>query len=150
MELFHPPGRHPEDQSVADFVAAHYGAEACVGLPWPEPLLSGIFGGSPAELSISSVLPRYVELEAKYGSLTKGVLAEIAEIKANQAQRPKQPLFRTLKGGLGQLIAALAERAKNHTRILYRRAEAIERTGGGFRIRLEDGSLECAQGDHGL
>jgi oxygen-dependent protoporphyrinogen oxidase len=143
MELFHPPGRHPEDQSVADFVAAHYGAEAVDYLA--EPLLSGIFGGSPAELSISSVLPRYVELEAKYGSLTKGVLAEIAEIKANQAQRPKQPLFRTLKGGLGQLIAALAERAKNHTRILYRRAEAIERTGGGFRIRLEDGSLECAQ-----
>jgi oxygen-dependent protoporphyrinogen oxidase len=140
MELFHPPGRHPEDQSVADFVAAHYGAEGVDYLA--EPLLSGIFGGSPAALSISSVLPRYVELEAKYGSLTKGVLTEM---KANQAQGSKPPLFRTLKGGLGQLISALGASAKSHTRILYRRAEAVECTGGGFRIRLEDGSLECAQ-----
>ena len=64
MELFHPPGRHPEDQSVADFVAAHYGPEAVDYLA--EPLLSGIYGGSPSALSISSVLPRFVELEAKY------------------------------------------------------------------------------------
>ncbi|HTT64732.1 MAG TPA: protoporphyrinogen oxidase, partial [Bryobacteraceae bacterium] len=68
LELFHPPGRHPEDQSVADFVTAHYGAEAVDYLA--EPLLSGIYGGSPSALSISSVLPRFVELEARYGSLT--------------------------------------------------------------------------------
>ena len=74
MELFHAPGRHPEDQSVADFVTAHYGAEAVDYLA--EPLLSGIYGGSPAALSVSSVLPRFVELQARYGSLTKGVLAE--------------------------------------------------------------------------
>ena len=99
MELFHPPGRHAEDQSVADFVTAHYGAEAVDYLA--EPLLSGIYGGSPSTLSIQSVLPRFVELEAKYGSLTKGVLAEM---KANKAQAKRLPLFRTLKGGLGDLV----------------------------------------------
>src|ERR1022692_4599681 len=80
MELFHLPGRHPEDQSVADFVASHYGAEAVDYLA--EPLLSGIYGGRPSALSIQSVLPRFGELEAKNGSLTKGVLAEL---KANKA-----------------------------------------------------------------
>jgi protoporphyrinogen/coproporphyrinogen III oxidase len=140
MELFRPPGRHPEDQSVADFVTSHYGAEAVDYLA--EPLLSGIYGGSPSALSISSVLPRFVELEAKYGSLTKGVLAEL---KANKAQSKRLPLFRTLKGGLGQMVSALTARLEGHATILHCRAEAVERTGGGFRIRLDDGWLECPQ-----
>lgn len=139
MELFHPPGRHREDQSVSEFVTAHYGAEAVDYLA--EPLLSGIYGGSPSALSISSVLPRFVELEAKYGSLTKGVLAEL---KANKAQAKRLPLFRTLKSGLGQLVSVLAARLKGHATVLHRRAEAVERTGGGFRVKLEDGWLECA------
>jgi len=140
MELFHPPGRHPVDQSVADFVTSHYGAEAVDYLA--EPLLSGIYGGSPSTLSISSVLPRFVELEAKYGSLTKGVLAEL---KINKAQAKRLPLFRTLKSGLGQLVSALTARLDGHATVLHERAEAVARTGGGFRIRLEDGWIECAQ-----
>jgi oxygen-dependent protoporphyrinogen oxidase len=140
MELFHPPGRHPEDQSVADFVTAHYGAEAVDYLA--EPLLSGIYGGSPSALSITSVLPRFVELEARYGSLTKGVLAEL---KANKAQAKRLPLFRTLKSGLGQLVSALTASLEGHATVLHRRAEAVERTGGGFRVKLDDGLLECAQ-----
>jgi len=139
MDLFRPPGSHPEDQSVADFVTAHYGAEAVDYLA--EPLLSGIFGGSPSALSVLSVLPRFVELEAKYGSLTKGVLAER---KAHREQANGLPVFRTLKGGLGQLVAALTGRLEGHATVLYQRALAIERSDGGFRIRLADGSLECA------
>jgi len=144
MELFHPPGHHPEDQSVADFVTSHYGAEAVDYLA--EPLLSGIYGGSPTALSITSVLPRFVELEARYGSLTKGVLAEMKANKGNaQTQANRLPLFRTLKSGLGQLVSALTSHLKGHATVLHRRAEAVERDGGGFRIRLEDGWLECAQ-----
>lgn len=140
MELFHPPSRHPEDQSVSDFVTQHYGPEAVDYLA--EPLLSGIYGGNPSALSITSVLPRFVELQAKYGSLTKGVLAEM---KANKAEARRLPLFRTLKSGLGSLVSELASRIDGHATVLHRRAESVERTGGGFRIRLNDGWLECAQ-----
>ena len=52
----------------------HYGQEAVDYLA--EPLLAGVYGGDPNRLSVASVLPRFVELEAKYGSLTKGVLHE--------------------------------------------------------------------------
>ena len=140
MELFHSPGRRPDDQSVAEFVTQHYGAEAVDYLA--EPLLSGIYGGSPSALSISSVLPRFVELEARYGSLTRGVLAEL---RANKAQARAQPLFRTLQGGLDRLVEALTARIGEHAKILHRRAVAVERTGGGFRVRLDQGSLECAR-----
>jgi oxygen-dependent protoporphyrinogen oxidase len=140
MELFHSPGRHPEDRSVSEFIASHYGTEAVDYLA--EPLLSGIYGGSPAALSISSVMPRFVDLEAQYGSLTKGVLAEL---KVNRAEGKGLPLFRTLKSGLGQLVSALSARLEKHATVLHRRAEAVERSSGGFRIRLEDGWLECPQ-----
>src|ERR1051325_4519172 len=75
LELFRTPRNgHNTDRSVAAFVEEHYGSEGVDYLA--EPLLSGIYGGSPQELSVRSVLPRFVELESKYGSLTKGVLAE--------------------------------------------------------------------------
>jgi len=74
LEWFRRPRATPErDRSVAEFVEDHYGREAVDYLA--EPLLAGIFGGDPADLSVSSVLPRFVELERKYGSLTRGVLA---------------------------------------------------------------------------
>jgi protoporphyrinogen/coproporphyrinogen III oxidase len=140
MEWFRSPGRHPEEQSVADFVAAHYGPEAVDYLA--EPLLSGIFGGSPEAMSITSVLPRFVELEAKYGSLTRGVLAQR---QAARAQQDSLPLFRSLKGGLADLVAELARRLEGRTTVLHQRALAVERSAGGFRIRLEDGWLEAPQ-----
>jgi len=38
-------------------------------------LLSGIYGGDAAQLSARTVLPRLVEMESEYGSLTRGMLA---------------------------------------------------------------------------
>lgn len=98
-EWFRRPSSLP-DRSVADFVRDHYGDEALDYLA--EPLLAGVYGGSPEELSAGSVLPRFVELEKKYGSLTKGTLAAMGN-------RPAGPIFRTLKGGLATLVEALSK-----------------------------------------
>jgi oxygen-dependent protoporphyrinogen oxidase len=54
-------------------------------------------------------------------------------------------LFRTLKSGLGQMVEALTASLNGHTTVLHRRAESVARSRDGFRIQLEDGSLECAQ-----
>ena len=102
-----------EDQSVADFIREHYGQEAVDYLA--EPLLSGIYGGDPETLSVRAVLPRFVALAQQYGSLTRGVIAS----RSNGAQGP---LFRTLKGGLQQLVDALGGCAD----VRYGRAEAVE------------------------
>jgi oxygen-dependent protoporphyrinogen oxidase len=80
------------------------------------------------------VLPRFVELESKYGSLTKGVLAER---RRAPAQSDAAPLFRTLKGGLGELVDALRTRLEGKVQVMHRRAQAVERTADGFRIRLD-------------
>jgi oxygen-dependent protoporphyrinogen oxidase len=131
MELLRAPKMRGEDESVADFVREHYGQEAVDYLA--EPLLSGIYGGDPRHLSVRAVLPRFVELAQKYGSLTRGVLASRAQAKA---QGPPAPLFRTLKGGLGQMVDAVATAIRPHTTVVAQRAEAIDRTASGYRVRL--------------
>jgi oxygen-dependent protoporphyrinogen oxidase len=133
-----PSNQVRPDESVADFVAAHYGQETVDYLA--EPLLSGIYGGDPTKLSITSVLPRFLELERKYGSLTKGVLHE----RRKTANRAKGlPLFQTLKGGLGHLVEALAAQTKPAPEVLQGDAEALERAPDGYRIRVNGCWLEA-------
>ena len=126
LEWFRKPVPRNGDRSVAEFIRDHYGQEAVDYLA--EPLLSGVYGGDPEQLSAASVLPRFVEMEAKYGSLTRGTLASIAHapgVPKGAAPAQKPPLFRTLKRGLGSLTAAL-EAALDRTRIVHGTVEAIE------------------------
>jgi protoporphyrinogen/coproporphyrinogen III oxidase len=123
------------DQSVADFVEEHYGKEAVDYLA--EPLLSGIYGGDPRELSVTSVLPRFVALAQRYGSLTRGVLAERSKTAA------QQPLFRTLKGGMQQIVDAVAAAIQNVATVCHSRVEILESASGGFRLRAGSDWLEA-------
>jgi oxygen-dependent protoporphyrinogen oxidase len=145
MELLRAPRPKPGDESVAEFIQEHYGAEAVDYLA--EPLLSGIYGGNPSQLSVTSVLPRFVELANQYGSLTRGVLA--ARAKAGRGAlwaRHAVPLFRTLQGGLGQLVDAIARAISGKVEVRQCRAQTIQRAEAGFRIKLDDGGwLEADQ-----
>jgi oxygen-dependent protoporphyrinogen oxidase len=140
LEWFRRPNpRARDDRSVAAFVAEHYGSEAVDYLA--EPLLAGVYGGDPNKLSVASVLPRFLELEAKYGSLTKGVLHE----RRKAAQQAKgQPLFRTLKGGLGQLVQTVTAATKPSPEVIHGTAETLERTADGWRVRAQGEWLEAA------
>src|SRR5262249_3326947 len=117
LELLRQPGS-PGDRSVANFVIDHFGRETLDYLA--EPLLSGVYGGDPGKLSVASVLPRFLEMERKTGSLGRAVMS------AKQAPSGGS-LFRTLNGGLGTLVGALAKD-------IVRRAE-VETIEPGFRIR---------------
>jgi oxygen-dependent protoporphyrinogen oxidase len=145
MELLRAPRPKPGDESVAEFIEEHYGAEAVDYLA--EPLLSGIYGGNPSQLSVTSVLPRFVELANQYGSLTRGVLA--ARAKAGRGAlwaRNPAPLFRTLKGGLGQMVDAIAGAISGKVEVRQCRAQTIQRAEAGFRIKVDGGNwLEADQ-----
>jgi oxygen-dependent protoporphyrinogen oxidase len=134
LEYFRRPGPTPPDRSIADFMLDHYGAEAVDYLA--EPLLSGVYGGDPRDLSVNSVLPRFSELANRYGSLTRGVLAN----------RPKQsdgPLFRTLKGGLGQWVDAILDAIRGQCEFRQLKADVLERTADGFRMKAGGDWIEA-------
>ena len=129
LEYFRKPAAANGDRSIAEFIEDHYGRDAVDYLA--EPLLSGVYGGDPRALSVASVLPRFAELEAKYGSLTKGVLATRPKPTPG---KPAAPLFQTLKGGLGQLVDALAQAARPHAVFRQAAADAVEFTAAGVRV----------------
>jgi oxygen-dependent protoporphyrinogen oxidase len=143
LELLRTPKPSNGDRSVAEFIEEHYGREAVDYLA--EPLLSGIYGGNPSELSVESVLPRFVELANQYGSLTRGVLAERAKAARARSNQPAAPLFRTLRGGLGQLVEAVAAAVRSTVEVHQARADAVERTATGFRIRIAGDWLEAGR-----
>src|ERR1035441_9085026 len=134
MELLRFPRRKAEDQSVADFIIDHYGREAVDYLA--EPLLSGIYGGDPSALSVTSVLPRFVELANQYGSLTRGVLAERAKAASHPATDAALPLFRTLTGGLGQMVDAVVAALKGKAQMYQTQVQRVERTSAGFSVKI--------------
>lgn len=125
------------DRSVAEFVTDHFGSETLDYLA--EPLLAGVYGGNPAKLGMEGVLPRFLEMEKKYGSLVRGVLA--ARRGNTRPGATPMPLFQTLKSGLGKLADALA----SHADIVNAEVEAIERDGAGYRLRA---SGDWVHADH--
>jgi oxygen-dependent protoporphyrinogen oxidase len=141
LELFRAPKAKAADQSVTEFILEHYGREAVDYLA--EPLLSGVYGGDPAELSVRSVLGRFVELSERYGSLTRGVLAERAKAARARGNAAPMPLFRTLKGGLQQMTDAVSAAIAGHAEVRHARVEAVERAAAGFRLRLDGDWLDA-------
>jgi len=87
-----------------------------------EPLLSGVYGGHPRELSLRAVLPRMATMEAEHGSLIRGMMAGR---KSSRGARP--PIFTTLKGGMQQLIDALVGRLPRQSVQMRREVREITR-----------------------
>lgn len=140
LEYFRkPPAAAPGDRTVAEFISDHYGQEAVDYLA--EPLLSGVYGGSVARLSVGSVLTRFVDLETKYGSLTRGVLE--SRKRAPKAAKPA-PLFQTLKGGLAQLTGELERRIAGRCEVITGRAESVERAEGGYVVKVDGTAVDAS------
>ena len=129
-----PAGELPE-RSVAAFVIDHFGEEVLDYLA--EPLLAGVYGGDPWQLSANAVLPQFVELETKYGSVLRG-LAE----RPRPAGAPAS-VFQSLKGGLGQLTDALA--ARIDARVIRDSRCRVQAAAGGFEVHAGHETIRAAR-----
>lgn len=107
QELFHPPRAVDHDESVTEFVERHYGKEMVDRVA--DPLLSGVYGGEAANLSVRAVLPRFVEMERTHGSLGRAMLAARKKTKAGP-RKSAPPLFTSLKNGMQSLAETLVSR----------------------------------------
>lgn len=111
-EWFHPPRKADADETVASFVERHYGSEMVERLA--DPLFSGVYGGEAGELSVRAVLPRFAEMEAKCGSLSRAMLVARKQM-AHAAKGPARPLFTSLKDGMQQMVDAVVSRLSPST-----------------------------------
>jgi oxygen-dependent protoporphyrinogen oxidase len=141
MEYFSQPPVTNGDETVGDMVRRHYGQEVVERLA--DPLLSGVYGGDADSLSVQAVLPRFADMERKYGSLSRGMLAarkKMAEMtkKAGPGYKPR-PLFSSLKSGMQQLVDAVAAylpKERIHTGVSV---ESVTRSGSGWIVTVNGG-----------
>ncbi|MGA2643819.1 MAG: protoporphyrinogen oxidase [Candidatus Sulfotelmatobacter sp.] len=130
-ELLHPPRAGEGDESVASLVERHYGAEMVDRLA--DPLLSGVYGGEAASLSVRAVLPRFAEMERTYGSLGRAMLAA-REKNPRPANKPAAPLFTSLKNGMQQLVETLVPRLNQASLITNSPVQSIQPRTGGWSV----------------
>ena len=131
FELLRRPKKYP-DRSVAEFVIDHFGQETLDYLA--EPLLSGVYGGDPRDLSVNSVLPRFVDMENKVGSLGRAVMSA-----KRPPSTPGNSLFKTLASGLGTLIETLA----TYANVRHENIDTIEKRGNAFAVRAAGDWIEA-------
>ncbi len=136
-EPFSSPRKRQEDVSVGDLVEDHFGKEVLDHIA--EPLLCGVYGGNSGRLSAASVLPRFIGYEQKYGSLIRGVRAEVA------ARRKQGALFLSFRKGMQQLIEVLEGAIRTHSRVVQAEVTEVSKTENGWKIEAGGHSAAASQ-----
>jgi protoporphyrinogen/coproporphyrinogen III oxidase len=136
LDLVTPARADWHDESLADFIRRRLGAEFLDQLA--EPLMAGIHSAECERQSLLATFPRFRDIEAKHGSLIRGMVAA-RRAAAAQPKAATTP-FVTLRNGVGSLVNALEERLS--ARVLRGQAvqTMIPAIDHGYRLRLEDGT----------
>jgi oxygen-dependent protoporphyrinogen oxidase len=87
-----------EDESIGAFIRRRFGHEAVTYLA--EPLLAGIHSGDVDRLSMRALFPRLLQAEQTRGSVMRA-------FRALKSAPDSDGAFRSLPGGIGELVAAL-------------------------------------------
>ncbi len=131
------PGQ--EDESLASFVIRRFGRETFDRIA--QPLVGGISTADPNQLSIQATMPRFPDMERRYGSVIRGLWSaqKTRPQQARSANGIRSSLFVSFRDGMQTLVDALAARLAGFIRL---GAEAVALTrgpeGAGWRVRLSD------------
>lgn len=132
MELLLPRGGYSDDESIASFVRRRFGKEVLTRLA--QPLMSGIYGSDPEELSLQSTMPRFIELERSHRSVTLGLLAK--RRSSPQSSGVRYGMFVAFKHGNQTLTDALAARLGSRLQLGRRVVELVQQD-ERFVVRLQ-------------
>jgi len=141
LDLFIPPKRDGADETLADFMRRRLGAEALDKLA--EPLLSGIYNADAEQQSLLATFPRFRDLEVKYGSLMRGMLAARKARPSPPANSKKPAMFTSFKNGMQELVDGLLPQLTGDLR-LGTAVHAIKKKANGYQLSLNSGETLTA------
>uniref|UniRef100_A0A7C2K324 Coproporphyrinogen III oxidase n=1 Tax=Schlesneria paludicola TaxID=360056 RepID=A0A7C2K324_9PLAN len=117
QEYFIPPRKDTGDETLASFVRRRFGQEVLERLV--QPLVGGIYTSDPEKLSLAATMPRFLEMEREYGSLIRATRS--AKPPTSDEDRTssgaRYGLFAGLRGGMQELVDALAARVTPSCRV---------------------------------
>ncbi len=144
-------GKGPEDdETVFSFASRRIGREAASVLV--DAMVSGIYAGDPANLSLKAAFPKMRNMEREYGSLVKAMIAKKREARRNKTAGggPMGPGGRltSFDEGMEVLIKALVKELGPRLRTGVSATGLEPVPGGGYRLRYTgpDGPGELAAG----
>lgn len=110
IEPLLPRRRSLEDESLGAFVRRRLGRQTLARVA--QPLAGGIYTADPELLSVGATLPRFVEMERRYGSVIRGLraAARARDAEARGTSGARWSLFLGFKDGVRTLVDALAGR----------------------------------------
>lgn len=143
-EPFLPRKKDDREESVAEFVVRRLCQEF---LDYAiNPLVSGIYAGDPARLSVQHGFPKLAALEAKYGSLIKGQILGAKDRKKRGEVSKQEAKKVSFDEGLQVLPDTMGVKLGRALR-LNTAVTRIEQTGTGWRLTVKAGDRE-EQAEH--
>jgi oxygen-dependent protoporphyrinogen oxidase len=149
-EYFVPRRTDGADESLASFARRRLGREAFERIV--QPLVGGIYAADPERLSLAATMPRFVEMERRWGGLIRGARHERSSEPADATSDvagARYGMFVTPRDGLSSLVAAIAAKLPEGSVRLGARVESLSRgENGGWVVKyaVNDGTataLEC-------
>jgi protoporphyrinogen/coproporphyrinogen III oxidase len=138
-EPFVPPSRPGLEENVAEFVIRRLGQEF---LDYAiNPLVSGIYAGDPARLSVMHGFPKLLALEQRYGSLIKGQIFGARDRKRRGEVSKQEAKKISFDEGLQVLPQTLHARLGNSVR-LGATVRRIRQTSGGWILTISAAGAE--------
>jgi oxygen-dependent protoporphyrinogen oxidase len=131
-----PPHSPNGDESLAAFVERRLGRELYDRLI--EPLMSGIYAGDGAQLSLRATFPQLRQTELEHGSLIKGMLAARKKVPPAPNGRHRSA-FLTPTTGLAEIVEALEAKLSKAEIRLSTRAALVKAVSSGYNVILADG-----------
>lgn len=148
QELFIPKGPAEADESLADFVRRRFGNEVLERIV--QPLVGGIYTSDPEKLSLRATLPRFIEMEQRYGSVIRGLRQQADRSREDSASGARYGLFASLRRGMSHLLETLQERVQRGSQLRFgvpvRTIERHPEVERGYRLQLSTGELLTADG----
>ncbi len=149
-EYFVPRRTESEDESLASFARRRLGREAFERIV--QPLVGGIYAADPERLSLTATMPRFVEMERRWGGLIRGARHERSSETADATSDvagARYGMFVAPRDGLASLVAAIAARLPEGSVRLGTRVESLSRGEQGGWVAKYSGNdgvattLEC-------
>lgn len=137
------PGVSGDDVAIGPYLRRRLGNEVVDHLI--DPLIGGINAGDTASLSLAGVVPQ-LDAAARSGdpSIVRSCAAQ--RERARALASPDAPIFATPIGGMARLVDALLALMPGVDVRQGRRVMAVEPTGDGARVTLDDGTTLDAGG----
>ncbi len=125
-EMLVPTRNSGPEETIAEFWTRRFGREFSDKVI--DPLVAGLYAGKADTLSVDAVFPAIVEMERRYGSISKAVISK----RLANGKMPGRKLFSWIDG-IGTLPVALADDLGDSIRTGVA-VTAIRRMSHGFNI----------------